>query len=84
MLVDALYGWIGNALNSVVSTLPTCLSIGFDVSGIGSLSPYLAGIGLFVDVGTLSTVLGFIAATELTLRGVRVAVWVYEHLPFVQ
>lgn len=84
MLIDALYGWIGGAVNSVVYTLPTCESIGFDVSGIDSLSSYLSGVGLFVDVGTLSAVLGFIAATELTLRGVRVAVWVYEHLPFVQ
>jgi len=83
MWVDAVLAWFFTGVETAVGALPTCAAIGFDVSGLTELSPYLAGIGLFVDLTTLVMVLTVLTLTEVALQGWRVGVWVYEHIPFV-
>lgn len=78
MIWDAFITWATNGLNSMFSGLPTCSGVGFDVSGLSSLSGYLGSVGLFVDLTALEALVAFVVAVEGGLRLWWIGTWVFH------
>jgi len=80
--MDALLDWLMVVPEGFVGLLPTCASLGWDFTALGTLATYLGPIGMFTDLTTWGTVIGLMLTAEAALLGVRVALWAWRLTPF--
>lgn len=79
MIVDALLDIAFGLVAWLVGLLPV---VEVDCSGLSSVGSYLTWVGLFVDLGAWSTVLGVIISVEATVLAVQAVVWLWHQIPF--
>jgi len=79
MIVDPILDLVFGVAQAVVDLLPEST---LDLSGLSEGAGYLSWVGTLFDVSAIAAALAFIVAVEVSLAGLRVALFVWRLTPF--
>lgn len=77
MITDAILSLLLAPLIALVDLFPAASSVDWSTSW----SQYLIYADLFVNMPLLMTLVGFWVTYELSIIGIRLAIWVYKMIP---
>jgi len=79
MILESIVNWLLAPVDVLLALLPTCASVGFDLSGVAVPGTGIAG--LFVDLPMLALFAALVVAVESWGMIYAVAVRVWDLLP---
>jgi hypothetical protein len=83
MIIDWLFKTLLDLLAAGLGAAPAFPGLPTTLGGVPYLWGVLKGFDGVMPVSTIGAVLAFGLAVRLSLLGVRIVAWIYEHVPFV-